>query len=328
MNIFNALLLPVKYTIKTLKLLKEYLGDMVSYMQYNNYSPLVDKKVRNRYKLIINAHKIEKGLSLLMPRVLFGKEAIAEIHQLDQAFGNEFSMERAMAKGALTEYAKKFPENLEKETVLKAMVMQIASTDVPIELQDHFGGLSTVDKDDFISAEIAEKFLKSRHSARAFDRRPVPRTVIEKTIDISKFAPSQCNRQSIRVHVYQDYEVVQKLLDLQGGARGFSEEVGNLFIVTSDLTAWQGPQQRNQCYVDGGLQAMMLLLACHAIGLNACPLNLAVKNSTERDIRNFGNIPPNHRLIMFIAFGYENEEWHCKVAKSPRRATTEVANFH
>ena len=40
------------------------------------------------------------------------------------------------------------------------------------------------------------------------------------------------------------------LLDLQGGARGFAETVPTLFVITSEITAWGGPQQRNQPYVD------------------------------------------------------------------------------
>jgi len=320
--------MPAKYAIKSLKLFMEYMGDMIIYMKYNNFSPLPEKSIRQKYQLLINAHKIEKGLSLSNPRPLFGKDVIYEIASLHNSTSNGNSMEKAMAKGAITEYAKLFENELKNDRLLNSTTSDIIKSNILNQTKDSLGGTTLIDHCKLISSDDAEAFLTTRHSARVFSKDPVSKELIDRIINISRSAPSQCNRQSVRIHIYQNYQQVQKLLGLQGGSRGFSEEVGNLFIVSSDITGWQGPQQRNQCYVDGGLQAMMTLLGCHAVGIAACALNLAVKHSTEAEIKRIGNIPDSHRLIMYIAFGKYENEWHNKVAKSPRRSLTEVSTYH
>src|SRR5690606_36580790 len=118
----------------------------------------------------------------------------------------------------------------------------------------------------------------------------LPLELVHTVVKLAQYAPSQSNRQSTQVHLYQDRKQIDELLALQGGSRGFSEHVGNLFVVSSEIPAWGGPGQRNQPYVDAALFAMHLLTALHAKGIAACPLNLAVTNRTDRRIKAAGAI--------------------------------------
>ena len=109
--------------------------------------------------------------------------------------------------------------------------------------------------------------------------------------------------------------------------RGFSEEVKNLFVVSSEITAWSASSARNQDYIDGSLFAMNLMLSCHAHGLAACPLNLAFRNSKEKAVRVAAGIQGSERLLMMISFGYPNNEVSY-AASSPRLETEEVFTVH
>jgi nitroreductase len=171
------------------------------------------------------------------------------------------------------------------------------------------------------------QFLQSRFSCRSYAPETLPLGLVEEVVKVAQSAPSQCNRQSARVHLYQDEAMIQKLLGIQGGSRGFSEEVKNLFVVSSEITAWSASSSRNQDYIDGSLLAMNLLLSCHAHGLAACPLNLAFRNSKEKLVRVAGGIPNSERLLMMISFGSPNREVGY-AASSPRLPTEEIFIVH
>ena len=171
------------------------------------------------------------------------------------------------------------------------------------------------------------EFLQSRFSCRTYAPKTVPLSLVEEVGRVAQSAPSQCNRQSARVHLYQKEPMIQSLLSIQGGTRGFSEEVKNLFIVSSEMTAWSASSARNQDYIDGSLFAMNLMLSCHAHGLAACPLNLAFRNSKEKAIRTAAGIQGAERLLMMISFGYPNHDVSY-AASSPRLPTEEVLTAH
>ncbi|MGR8980872.1 MAG: nitroreductase family protein, partial [Gammaproteobacteria bacterium] len=162
-----------------------------------------------------------------------------------------------------------------------------------------------------------ENFLKSRFSCRRFIPRPIDNNLLSRIMDIAQRTPSQCNRQSGRIHYYSNRKDIDTLLKLQGGAEGFRESVYNLFIISSEISAWSGFKARNQAYVDGALLAMQVLNACQSLGLGACPLNLALSNKTELDICSAGKISKGERLIVMIAFGFP-EPVSLVVARSER----------
>ena len=150
------------------------------------------------------------------------------------------------------------------------------------------------------------------------------RKIIENIVSIAQKAPSQCNRQSSKAHLIQNKEVIDKILSIQGGANGYSKDIFNLFVISNDLSGWQGPQQRNQLYVDGALFSMMLMLGIQSENLVSCSLNLAIKNSDEKKIKALATIPDSQRLIMLVAFGYPKNKYNNIVASSPRKELEEI----
>lgn len=64
------------------------------------------------------------------------------------------------------------------------------------------------------TAEQAETFLKSRRSIRHFKDKPVDRSLIEKMIDIARYAPSGHNLQPVHWMVIDDRAAVCRLAEL------------------------------------------------------------------------------------------------------------------
>lgn len=137
-------------------------------------------------------------------------------------------------------------------------------------------------------------------------------------------SPSVCNRQSSRVKVIQNKEIISKILSNHGG---FSSpkypEV--LLVVTTDDNYFIASKERNHPYVDGGIFAMSLLLSLEYVGLAACALNAVYPAEVEQELRETINLPEKENLIMFISVG--NFPDKTNVPKSFRYSYKEITEF-
>ena len=262
---------------------------------------------------------------------MFGQEKLKSILVGLKDYDRNFSQFPVdMAYGALFDYYTQNSQNeIEGNEILNTIGEHLKFEQGLGTLMT--GGVKKLNHSSFSNPSFdnseAVKFLSSRFSCRMFSPEPIENDRIEEVVLTAQMAPSQCNRQSTRLHFYQNRDKIKELLELQAGASGFSQDIGNLFVVTSKVTAWGGPRERNQLYVDGGLYSMMLMLSLHAKGIACCPLNLAILNRVETRLKKIGNIPSDERLIMMIAIGkYLSPE--IKVARSPRLNLGDVLTFH
>ncbi len=298
--------------------------DMIRGLRHNYHSPLEDSQKKLYYRLIIASHTIEKGLALHTPRRLFGRVKIRQvIDQLRRYDGSMGEFPVSMARGALRAYVNHHREASIDDPFLGEIEQAIAESEQKLKCIET-GGMMWIDRP---PPGTSGNGIRRRFSCRHYDPVRIEDSRIRQVIEHAQRAPSQCNRQSTRIHCYRDADDIRQLLDLQGGSKGFSEHVPNLFVVASELTAWGGPGQRNQAYVDGSLYAMCLMLACVEEGLHCCPLNLAVTNTQEKKIAAAGRIPHDQRLIMMIAFG-ESSGKQLKAAASPRLSVQQVLQLH
>ncbi len=311
---------------KVAGIFSEAMRDAVLFLRFNSYSPFVDKSKRAFYKIIIEAHTIEKGLSLHDPKLLFGKEKIRFVMKALSRYDIGHSpLPAHMSLGALEAYVNLHATAGLSDPLLDEISGYLKAWEARLP-KPWKGGTRDYSFNGQPPGTLGH-LMASRSSIRTLRPTQLPHDQILEAISLAQLAPSQCNRQSSRVHAYQEPVRIKELLALQGGSRGFAESVGNLFVVSSDICAWGGPGQRNQAYVDGALFAMCLMFACRSMGWGACPLNLAIDHKTESAIRRAGGIPAGERLIMMIAFG-EPIAPETRVAFSPRRHAAEIATFH
>ena len=312
--------------LKVTGIFSEAMRDAVLFLRFNSYSPFADKSKRAFYKIIIEAHTIEKGLSLPNPKLLFGKDKIRFVMAALSRYDLQHSPIPAhMSLGALDAYVNFHAKAGTTDPLLDEIAGYLKGWEA--RLPKPWKGGTRDYSFNGQPPNSLQQLMASRSSIRTMRGTPLDPDRIYEAISLAQLAPSQCNRQSSRVHAYQDPARIRELLALQGGSRGFAESVGNLFVVSSEICAWGGPGQRNQAYVDGALFAMCLMFACRSMGWGACPLNLAINHKTESEIRRVGGIPAGERLIMMIAFG-EPLAPDTKVAFSPRRPAAEIATLH
>lgn len=310
---------------KVAKIFVEYANDGWLFLKHNNFSPVEPRDRRFSNKTIIEAHTIEKGLALPSPRPHFGQDKIRAMLAMNDGWTPpEGDLSRSMLVGALRDYSLAFAGTDAPDAQLASQIEKLIADPGS---DGATGGVRTVDVAQLVRNENAIAFLDARFSARDFGQTPLSDNEVEEVLALALRAPSQCNRQSVRVHVYRDRETIKQLLDLQGGGRGFAEAVPTLFVLASEITAWGGPQQRNQPYVDGGIFLTMLLLSLAANGFVSCPMNLAITNRREREIKEVGSIPARDRLIVMVAAGPPPAHT-LRAANSPRWDVRAICQMH
>ncbi len=317
----------IKDLLNVLIIPYEYAFDFFRALKWSKASPLCPRGKQLHYDILLLAHTVEKGLSISSPRPKFGREKINRLLDYLDDYNPEwgvFALEKSY--GCLRAY---IDWHRDRQISLEDLGNRIELFLIRCEglKISPKGGVKKINNSSVEFNAGAEVFLKSRFSCRRFLPGIVEKPILDRIAEIAQRTPSQCNRQSGRIHYYSNPEDIDKLLRLQGGAEGFRESVQNLFVISSEISAWSGFKARSQAYVDGSLLAMQVLNACQALGLGACPLNLAVSNRRELDICRAGRISKGERLIVMIAFGFP-EPVDLVVARSERMSVESLLVKH
>ena len=280
-----------------------------------------------RARLTKEYHIIEKGLSLPNPRVGFGKVKIPDVIQqaliYEKKFGNNDLLIQSI-RDSLVEYLE---FNLGKgdngDTPYYQKIQQFVS-----ERKDRIvGGTKLMikkDIDETINIDF-KRFIESRVSIRNFSSEEISKDEITNAVNVARIAPSVCNRQSWKTHVYMNPDDINTLLKYQHGNAGFGDTIKVLVLITTDIRAFTNLES-NQVFIDGGIFSMNLILALHAGGLGSCAMNTCVPYVDEKKIKLIGNIPENERLIMMLGVGKLKSEF--KVPVSNKKDSDQIMRFH
>ena len=274
----------------------------------NNYSSPSNKTNINRLesKLVFHSHSIEKGLSHNDVRLGFGKATLNELFETLRIYDSQrYDKNRKAYTNAisvLNSYVRLHEEtgyDLAGYGPIKNKYMKIASNS-----ESSIGGIEYVHKNDKLdnSQKSFSELMKTRYSVREFEDGPVAMDSIYSAIEMSMKTPTVCNRQSMRVKIVKNSNMIKHTLVLQGGLTGY-DLPPLLLVVTTDNASFLETKDRNQVYTDGGLFSMSLLLALESKSLAACPLNAMMTVSTEKKMRELLSIKQRENIIMFIAVG-------------------------
>ncbi|WP_169914647.1 nitroreductase family protein [Rhodococcoides yunnanense] len=298
-----------------LKAVSEFASDGYQYMKDAAPSERiafgVTDPVHLECTLTKDYHRIEKGISLRVPKRPFGEAVANRIQHNLLAFDGIESTDEGGR-----EFVRYSVEALEALNLWNREGERDSRLD--FELATPRSGHDV---------DNVSRFFGSRSSVRSFDRtREIPAEILNNAIALAANSPSVCNRQSWRAHLYTDPVDVLNVLKLQNGNSAFRDEVPCVAVVTVDRRLFSGIEERNQRWVDGGLFAMSLVWGLHALGLSSCMLNWSVNADRSRALREEGNIPAVEDIIVMIAIGYADEG--AKRARSSRRPLEGIARFH
>lgn len=305
------------------------LYDISRFIRFSSAVNYNDDEAKLRAIITATYHNIEKGLSLPQPRLGFGKENLSKlIGYLDEhiaRFG--ISSHLNVPISVIGKYVEFNELNGHEVPKIKETWQRLSNTLGKEMREDLQGGVINTTKGEILSAvkEVDFSFFEKRFSCRQFTKELITEEEIFFAVKAGQKAPAVCNRQSGKVHVYQKPDQIQRILDLQGGARGFATEVTTLFCITTDLRNFHGVGERYQGWIDGGLFAMSFIYGLHAQGIGSCCLNWSKDGRQDIAMRNLLKINDAETIIMFVAAGHLREKF--RVARSIRKQLSEVVLF-
>lgn len=303
------------------QLRREYLNDMSQYVRFSRtFENNTPQKLLG--SIILQYHVIEKGLTMPEIRAGFGTERVKALCNDCIKYIREYGQENQQLEHAIEvileyeDYNSKIgvaKEAQDKIDQLKKQLVKpvLKSTQNVVTRQKYF---------EHAKSEFSV-FARSRHSIRNFSDEVIPDSLINKSLELAQCAPSACNRQSWRTYIYSEKRLINKILELQGGNRGFGHLTDKLIIITGDLSAFCNINERNQVYVDGGIYVMNVLYALHSYEIAACVLNCGFDNNKAGDIKQIAGIDKSHVFIAMIICGKAPDEF--KTAISPRNGLGE-----
>lgn len=326
-NLPQPVIVFAKLIIYTATMPFNYAYDFLRY-QYYSASMLFWRESENLRGMVMkDCHRLEKGMALPYPRPGFGQKVATRLAHYTGVFVERFGRDDVsdMSLAILRAYLEFHrSRGLELEQI-SHQVDLIASKNDPSDLKYC---LKKIDRDSLEESTSIDflKFVNSRSSMRQFSGDKVPRELIDNAVTAAIKTPSVCNRQMWRIHVYENNSSFAPILGLQTGNRGFGERASHIAIITADLRYFEGPEERNQAYVEGGLFAMTLVYALHAQRVGTCFLNWSAPMVRDIVMHKKAKIPANEVIIALLAIGTIPAEF--EVASSPRRDMNTVLRWH
>ena len=292
----------------------------------NTHEPKLDTRTHDEAWIVIQYHIIEKGLTMPDRHMAFGIKVVstlmASVNEYIKKW-NELPKPLVHAIGVIKAYHALHEvagyEFREDQVFWNSICMFIKQyPNVPIAFQRH----ETYDR--FYSKRNSSfpLFAQSRHTLRHYSDKPIPKYKIIESVKLAMTAPSACNRQHVRVHCIANRDFSHKILDVQGGNRGFGHMADKILIVTSDLSVEMGERERNDPYVNGGIFLMNLCYALHYNEIAHCILSCSITQERLSQIRTMAAIPEKEVLIAILSCGMAPACFD--VATSPRKNVDDI----
>lgn len=283
----------------------DYLYDFSRYFRYS--STFYYGSRNNRLSRITAMyHSVERGLAL--PEVIpgFGAQNIAYLVEAIEEYIRIFDVDNTLspAAGALDAYLR-YNQDKGVDPPNRVAIERVLYKLRQIRIEERDGGTIELSRSSIhnASSNVTADFFLKRYSIRQYTDEEVSTADIDAAIVIAQKSPAVCNRQECRVYVVHDKKLMSKMLAIQG-SRGFNHQINKLLVVTNQLTAFYGMNERNQCWIDGGMFAMSLILGLHAQGLGTCCLNWSKSALQDREMRKLLRLPPPEVIITLVAVGH------------------------
>lgn len=303
------------------KALEFALSDNERFSKAHAKSNAQRSKIGARARIMFHAHAIEKGLSRSDLRAGFGKIAVPGLAKemnswmaVNRDPNDQYYKTGASVMQAYFDLHAKIKKDVSGfKELFDPKVLETINSPNPKD-----GGVVAVAdvREDVVPAPD-RNFLEvvyERRSVREWTDEPVDDLDIKRAVQIAMQAPSVCNRQGARVHVFDKPSMIKSAVQIQGGFSGYKIPP-KLLLVTCDLQAFLFAAERRQPFVDGGLFMMTLLLGLQQVGLGSCSLNTAMSPEREDKLRRLLNIPENEVFIAFVATGHYDPKVLTPVSK-------------
>jgi nitroreductase len=313
----------VKNPLVSIQMGKNYFAD---YRLYKRYSIVFGQKdIQNKEAdLILNYHRIEKGMLFNNMKKGFARYTVTELHRIlkDQHVLNNLNRSQVIVgyQVMCKYYENHVAKGYDISDFYSKDQYQEYKRILDTKYDEKFTGIYAWNKNDFYKniEDNFELFAHSRKSVRNFTGELVPLEKIQKVIDLANTSPSVCNRQASNVYLLEDKGKIDEVLSIQGGFTGYSESVQQLLILTNDRRYYYTIGERSQLYIDGGIFLMNLLYSLHYHRIANCPANWGKNIDEEARLTNVICIPESEKIICLIPIGIATEQFNTTLSLRKR----------
>ncbi|KAA0993870.1 nitroreductase family protein [Dyadobacter sp. UC 10] len=293
------------------------------------------KTKANYFLLVRNTHRIEKGLLMRPKRAVFGKDYLSETIDSFEGVWNEKEIvhnpQMKWFYDVLSEYFsgdpsdpfiashhQRFLAKTQSQVHKNGFASDCSTKSVPYYRLD--SERSSINFDEFY------KLTKQRRSVRWFTDKPVARELIDKAILAANQSPSACNRQPFEFRIFDDPDLVEKVVKFPMGTKGYGHSIPVMIVLIGNLDAYFDERDRHVIYIDASLAAMSLMLALETMGLSSCAINWPDIEAREKMMEDFLKINKHQRPIMCLGLGYADQEG--MVAFSEKRPLSQIRRYN
>ena len=274
-------------------------------------------------KIKVLTHELDKGLHMPEPRKGFGREKAKTLVSYLKKYLN------------FNNFDYEYDAYIDAVEVLQKYCASAEQYDLDIDFinlndfsVDYTKAHNRVDQtgnyryDNNIQNFDFRNYALSRHSIRFFKAGyKLSQADFEKVVEIARMSPSACNRQSARVMLLNDQELASKVLDIQGGTKGF-KNANNCILVMADLNSYWYDGEMNTSFIDVGIFTMNLIYSLKYYGIDSCPL-IWDDNTYRRSLLDeILDIPQNYFIMCVLAVGEADP--NAKTLFSPRKDTNNI----
>lgn len=180
-----------------------------------------------------------------------------------------------------------------------------------------------------VSPEAAAQFLKTRRSVRLFAEKPIPRDLLMRVLDVTRWAPTATNRQPLRWLVVETPEKMRELSGLiADGLRpipyfarmceGYDKGEDRMLRGAPQLVVAYASTEGFDALADCTIALEYLDLMAHAQGLGTCWAGVLIAAMIfNPKIAPFLAIPEKHAVHGAMMIGYPQHRYTRIPARNP-----------
>ena len=267
-----------------------------------------DHKYANAYSLRRNIHRIEKGLVMRPRRECFAADYILHTVNCYQTVCFDCDSDKALSYWAhdVLESYFSFANGASSIDLARDIFLRCPS----VAEQK----IKSIPKPRSSAPKLAVHYqdilslAQRRRSVRWYLPTHVDRKLIDDAIHIAAYSPSACNRQPFEFRVFDDLELVRKVMEIPGGTSGWSHSPPVVVVLVGHLNAFVDERDRHLIYIDSSLAAMSFMYAVEALGLSSCAINFPDIADKNEAMAKLLDLSPHGVVTMVISVGYADEQ--------------------
>lgn len=319
----------LRFFVYLYRYLPNYFFDLVDYVKYSNKKyKEIDTATQSIAKIVSLYHVIEKGLSMDHPRPGFGKERIDSLIYYLKLFSNSKDIASSSQYKSAILVLKQYNDfNLShgftSEPLDSFLKKHLEITKGKCSAE---GGTKIIERrEKTTSKEMCfSELVNVRSSVRFFNGEIISESDVLEALEIAHKSPSSCNRQSYRL-IRIPKEKIPKVLDIQGGANGYVDNIHNLFAIGFDNESYQGVGDRHSGYIDSSIFGTTLMYAFASLGYQTLILNWSKPYKKSLELRKAIKMKDSINISFFLAVG--NIDSNTTVPYSNRLENKEIYKY-